>query len=198
MRGLAAMAVGLMLLTCNLPGDAGRASEVNSGKILPQPSDAAILPGALTRFGATRVAMLDGSRTMLRDLVAERPAIIALWSSACVPCRTEARQLLAIRAQVPPARLAIIYANPIAGDANSAAGKRFLEQTGGGQLAPVEMAYDDAIRFTRLSQLSMPRVMFFDAMGRPRAVVVGGIAGPLRGPAPVDKRLMRALAMILP
>lgn len=136
------------------------------------------MPLSLTDAGSIKLRPADKPETTLASVApAGTPTVIAAWASWCVPCRVEARELAALKRRYSPEKLNIVYLNIGDPKTEVVKGPEFLRSAGAEQLGLTMLKQDDFLKLTRVSQLSVPRVLVYDRRGEPTEVISGVVVG---------------------
>ena len=131
-----------------------------------------VLPPPLVASASIPLTLPDGHRAMLGDLLkSDRPTVINLWASWCLPCRREAPAILELRQRFGK-RINLLYLN-----VRDTASREDLNQ----YLSEVGLPTDNYARLedskiaalTGASDNLVPRTLGYDRTGVPLAVSTG-------------------------
>lgn len=131
------------------------------------------LPENLATLGQARLTDKVGSPVALSATVVPRSAtLIAFWATWCMPCRSEAREIAALRRQYRTSDLTILYLN-VDDVPNAAATASFLRAAHAENLDVLYAGHSGWKTITGSSAMSLPRSYVFDRTGKASAVFAG-------------------------
>lgn len=150
------------------------------------------MPLSLENAGSIKLRPANKAEISLASVApAGTPTVIAAWASWCIPCKVEARELVALKRRHASENLNIVYLNIGDPKVEATKGPEFLRSAGAETLGLTMLGRDDFLKLTQVDQLSVPRVLVYDRRGEPTAVISGVVVGRS------DPRLTQAVGKVV-